>query len=123
MAFNVRIFGYRGVVQIEQRHPKQYTGDTVFLMDDPYEWSQVIAVAEGAGVPSASIVNPVPDLATVVYIQCPPGKRVRYEVNPQGPGAATSRVAGNASPEGAGWFQLPYSKGCTFSFANAADLP
>lgn len=122
MAFNVRIFGYRGVVQVEQRMVKQNTSDTVFLMDDPYEWSQVLNVPGGAGV-VASQVNALPDLATIVYVQCPPGQRVRYEVNPQGPNAATSRVAGNASPEGNGWFQLPYSKGMTFSFVDATAFP
>ena len=123
MAFNVRIFGYRGVVQIEQRHPKQYTADTVFLLDDPYEWSQVLSVPEGTGAAVSSAVQAAPDLATVLYIQCPAGKSVRYEVNPQGPNASTSRVAGNASPMLSGWAQVPYSKGMTLSFADAAFTP
>lgn len=123
MAFNLRIFGYRGVTQIEQRMPKQFTSETVFLMDEPYEWKQNLPIAEGTGAATPSAVQATPDLATLLYVQCPAGKSVRYEVNPQGPNATTARVAGNDSPMLSGWAQLPYSKGTTYSFCDAAFFP
>ena len=123
MSFNLRIFGHKGVRQIEQLNPKQFTSETVFLLEEPCEWRQNLSIVEGTGAATPSAVQAVPDLATLVYVQCPAGKSVRYEVNPQGPNGAGARVAGNDSPMLSGWAQLPYSKGTTYSFCDAAFYP
>lgn len=119
MAYNVRIFGYSGIVQVQQRLVKQYNADSVFLLDDPYLWSQKLVIAEGGGIATPSVVV-VADKATVLYIQCPDGKQVRYEFNPNGPTASNARIAGDLSPRISGFAQLPWAAGASISLADAA---
>lgn len=121
MAFNVRIFGYSGVQQIEQDHPKQYTADTVFVPVEPCLWSQTISVAEGSGVASVSaVVALVPDRTNFVCIEVPDGKQIRYEVQPQGPTAPGARVAGNDSRRMSGFSNIYWNPGYTISIVDAA---
>lgn len=121
MAFNVRIFGYAGIEQIEQNHPKQYTADTVFVPTEPCLWSQVISVAEGTGAVSTStVVAQVPDRTRIVCVEVPDGKQIRYEVQPQGPTAPGARVAGDGSRRMSGFSNLLWNPGYTLSIVDAA---
>lgn len=124
MAYNVRIFGYSGVEQIEQNIPKQYTADTVFVPTEPCLWSQVLNIAEGAGAVSTStVVAIVPDQTRFVCVEVPDGKQIRYEVQPQGPTAPGARVAGNASRRMSGFSSLKWNAGFTLSMVDAAFWP
>jgi len=123
MAFNVRIFGYAGIEQIEQNHPKQYTADTVFVPTEPCLWSQVVSVAEGTGAVSTSAVVAAPDRTRVICVEVPNGKQIRYEVQPQGPTAPGARVAGNASRGMSGFSTLLWNPGYTLSIADLAFYP
>lgn len=117
--FNARLFTYQGIVQIHQRLVKQYSSDSVFLLDEPYLAAQLLVVPGGGGVVS-STVFPVPDLSTVLRIEIPDGQQVRYEINPNGPLASNARVAGANSPRLSGFDQFAWGKGYTLSLCDAA---
>lgn len=119
MAFNVRIFSYRGMVQIQQRLVKQYNSDSVFVLDEPYIASQLLVVPTG-GAPVESAVFTVPDDSQLLRIEVPDGQQIRYEINPQGPVGATHRVAGNTSPRLSGFDNFMWGKGYSISICDAA---
>jgi hypothetical protein len=119
--FNVRIFGYRGMIQVQQLMLKQYSADAVFLLDEPYQWSQLLAVP-GGGAAVSSIVQPVPDDSTILRIEIPDAQQIRYEINPNGPNAVAARIAGNTSPRLSGFDQFSWGKGYTISMCDAASF-
>ncbi len=121
MAFNVRVFGYAGIRQIEQLMPKQYTADTVFVNEEPCLWDQILS-ASGVAV-SSSVVALVPDRTTIVFVEVPDGQQVRYEVQPQGPTGTGVRTAGTHSRRGSGTFPLAWNPGYTLSVVDAASFP
>lgn len=118
--FSVRIFGYRGIIQVQQRLVKQYTADSVFLLEEPYLWSQVLAVPAGGGAVS-SVVVASPDQTMLLRVEVPDAQQIRYEVNPNGPNAVNTRVAGNASPRLSGFDNFAWGPGYTISIADAAS--
>jgi hypothetical protein len=119
--FNVRIFGYRGIVQVQQRLVKQYNSDSVFLLDDPYVWSQILPVpGGGAAVSSAVVAVPSPDPSQILRVEVPDGQQIRYEINPNGPTAVTARIAGTNSPRLSGFDQFVWANGYTISVCDAA---
>lgn len=120
--FNLRLFTYRGMVQIQQRLVKQYNSDSVFVLDEPYIASQVLAVPAG-GAPVESAVFAVPDESQVLRIEVPDGQQIRYEINPNGPLASNHRVAGNASPRLSGFDNFMWGKGYSISIVDAAAFP
>jgi hypothetical protein len=117
--FSVRIFGYSGLRQVPVKNPTQFTVDSVSLLDEPYLWSQVIAVT-GVAAESAVQAN---DMATILRIEVPDDQAVRFEINPNGPGTATHRTAGNASPKLTGNDQFAWFQGATVSLIDASGLP
>lgn len=119
MAFNVRIFTYRGMVQIQQRMVKQFNSDSVFVLDEPYIASQVLNVTNAA---ISSAVFAVPDDSQILRIEIPDAQQVRYEINPNGPLASNARVAGNGSPRLAGFANFMWGKGYSISLIDAAGL-
>lgn len=121
MAFNVRIYGYRGIIQVQQTMLKQYGSDSMFLLTDPYEWMKLLSVVDdGSGAAAASTAQAAPDLAQLLYVQVPSQKSIRYEVNPLGPQASNARIAGNNSPLLTGWQLLPWGPGYTLSICDGA---
>jgi len=122
MAFNVRIFGYSGVQQIEQDHPMQYTADTVFVPTEPCLWSQVLAVPTGGASVESAVVGLVPDKTRFICVEVPDGEQIRYEIQPQGPTAPNARFAGNLSRRMSGFSNLYWSPGYTISVCDAASF-
>lgn len=125
MAFSVRVFAYRGIAQIQQRMVKQYNADSVFVLDEPYIWSQIIAVADdGSGTASSSAPfapSPgFPDQTTVLRVEVPDAKQVRFEINPNGANAVTTRIAGTLSPRISGFNNFNWGEGYTISVCDAA---
>ena len=57
MSFNVRCYGYRGIVQMPMPMPKQYSSDSVFQLIQPYEWQQTVSVSGTAAATSAQPVD------------------------------------------------------------------
>lgn len=120
MAYNVRLFGYQGILQVPIHLPRQFNSDSIFLNDEPCLWSQVISVSNVAAVSAVVALNP--DKTTIVCVEVPDGMQVRYEVQPQGPTAPGARVAGNASRRASGFFNLSWNAGYTISLIDAAGL-
>jgi hypothetical protein len=118
MAYNVRVFRYRGMRQIQHLLDKQFTGDAVFVLDEPYIGSEVISVSAVAAS-SAPFSN---DGSTIMRLEVPDGQQVRYEINPNGPTASNARVAGNASPRTSGFDNFQWAPGYTISLIDAAGL-
>jgi hypothetical protein len=121
MAYNVRLFGYQGIIQVNQRMVKQYNSDSVFLNEEPCLWSQVISVSGVAA--GSTVVNLNPDPTTIVCVEVPDNQQIRYEVQPQGPMATNARTAGNGSRRASGFFNLAWNPGYTISLIDAAGLP
>lgn len=117
--FNVRIFGYSGIIQIQQDMVKQYNADSVFLLNEPYLWSQLLLVPAGGGAIESAVVAET-DRTTILRIEVPDAQQVRYEINPNGPLAVTARTAGTNSPRLSGFDQFSWGKGYTISFCDAA---
>jgi hypothetical protein len=117
--FNLRLFTYRGIVQVQQRLVKQYNADSVFLLDDPYIASQLLIVPAGGGAISSAVFG-IPDGSQVLRVEVPDGQQIRYEINPNGPSAVTARVAGVNSPRLSGFDQFVWAAGYTFSACDAA---
>lgn len=111
MAFNVRVFGYRGTLQIPSRQD-QFTGDSVFVIDEPYEWQQLL-VANGATPPAFATQNP--DRSRFIRVEVPDNQKIRYEINP--PGRAV--VVNVNSPSCIGYNNFPWGLGWSFSIADA----
>lgn len=117
---SVRIFGYSGVVQIEQRMVKSFNADSQFVRQEPYLWSQKL-VLNGA-VPVESVVQ-ANDKATLVVVEVDDAVAVRYEVNPNGPAPATShRDASSNSPKLRGENLFQWFSGATMSFVDASAV-
>lgn len=117
--FNARLYTYAGIVQIHQRLVKQYSADSVFLLDEPYLASQLLVVPAGGGA-IASAVFPTPDKSTILRIEIPDGQQVRYEINPNGPLATNARVAGSTSPRLSGFDQFAWGAGYSLSLCDAS---
>lgn len=115
MAFNVRIFGHRGVDQLLVNKPVQFSSDSVMVLVQPYEFAELLA-ADTVAVSSA------PNDSThtrLLRVEVPDGASIRYEINP--PGRA---VAANVnSPILSGRDQFYFRTGFTISIIDAAGLP
>lgn len=116
---NVRIFGYAGIAQIEQRLLKFANASSVFVRQEPYLWSQKL-VLTGA-TPVDSVVQ-AGDTATILVIEVDDDTVVRYEVNPNGPSASNSREASTMSPRLTGENVFQWFSGATMSFVDAASV-
>lgn len=113
---NVRLFGYSGTVQLEQRMLKHHNSESVFVRQEPYLWaSGPIALNGATPVPTAVQAD---DRATLVVVEVDDGATVRYELNPNGPGAANARVASANSPKLTGENIFQWFAGATMSFVD-----
>lgn len=120
MAFNARIFAYRGMRQIQQVLVKQFNSDSVFVLEEPYIWSQVLVVNGATPVSSIPVAN---DGSTIIRIEIPDREQVRYEINPSGPSASNARLAGNLSPRLSGFDNFQWGPGYSLSLVDAASFP
>ena len=120
MSFNVRLFGYAGIIQVHERMVKQYNSDSVFLNEEPCLWSQIINCTNIAA--SSTVVALTPDTTKLVCVEVPDAAQIRYEVQPRGPTGTGARVAGNASRRASGFFMLQWDPGYTLSVIDAAGL-
>lgn len=116
MAFNVRVFGHRGIRQMPNVLPKQFSSDSVFQLEQPYEFAETVSVSS---VAASSTAQASGDKTQVLRIEVPDGQTIRYEINP--PGRTT--VASSASPSLSGKDQFAFAQGWTVSMIDAAALP
>jgi hypothetical protein len=117
---SVRVFGYAGIVQLEQRMLKFHNSDSVFMRQEPYIWSQVLVLNATAGPAVETTVNAAADdqNTTMIVVEVDDNTSVRYELNPNGLNPVNHRVAGNASPKLRGENVFQWFAGATMSFVN-----
>lgn len=115
MAFNVRAFGFRGIVQMLQVNPRQMQSDSVSTLVWPYEWAELLVV-NGATPPAFTTQSP--DLATILRLEIPDGQQIRYELNP--PNRAV--VVGASSPSIGGKENFNWGPGWSISICDAASF-
>lgn len=113
---DVRVFGYAGIVQIEQKLVKQFSGSSVFMRQEPYLWGQKITLNGATAVETVVQAN---DKATMVVIEVPDNVVVRYELNPNGPAGSSHRAASTNSPRLVGDNVFQWFSGATLSFIDA----
>jgi hypothetical protein len=120
MAFNVRIFGYRGLVQGIIQIPQQDSKDSLFMLYQPYEFA---ALAQSNGATPVNIQSPInpsqSDLSKILRVEIPDGQGIRYEINP--PGRTTA--ASTNSPSLTGILQIAWGAGWSMSFIDLATAP
>lgn len=118
MAFNARIFAYRGVRQLPIVAAKQFTSESFFALIQPYEYAETISVSAVAAS-SAPVAAPNNEAkAKVLYLEIPDQQAVRYEINP--PGRAV--VASSDSPKAEGRMMFDWGDAWTISLIDAAGL-
>ena len=116
---SVRLYGYSGVVQVEQRLLKFFSSDAQFLRQEPCLWRQKL-VLNGA-IPVVSVVQPN-DAAVFVVVEVDDNVAVRYEMQPNGPLAANARAADTLSPRLQGENLFQWFSGATMSFCDAGAV-
>jgi hypothetical protein len=115
---NVRVFGYRSIVQLAQSGLRHFNSDSVFVREEPYLWSTGPIALNGTNpVDFAPQAN---DQARFVVVEIDDNAAVRYEVNLQGPGKTTTRAASVNSPKISGENIFEWVSGATMSFIDAA---
>lgn len=118
MAFNVRLAAYRGMAQVQNLNSKQYTGDTVFLLDEPPIWVQTVVVD------AAAVTSLVPDAdndkVRILHVEVPDDQAVRYRIVPEN---YTVVAANTDCLSVSGKQNFVFSKGWRISMIDAAGLP
>lgn len=122
MAFNVRIFGYNGLMQTHVSQQRRHAADSVWMPEEPPAWS---ALGICTGPTPTSIVFPGTgiDTAKVLGIEIPDGQQIRYELQLLGPTASNARTPGNLSRRMSGFDYIAWTAGATFTFVDAASFP
>lgn len=116
MAFNVRVFGYRGIRNLPRISFQQRADDSVNVLEEPYEWRQLLVV-NGTIPPAFTTVNP--DKSQLLRIEVPDGSAIRYELNPP----SRAAVADGSSPRQVGDQNYPWGPGWSLSIVDAASYP
>lgn len=117
MTFIVRTFAYRGNTQMRDTLPKQYSSDSVRMLEEPYEWRQPLQ--SNGLTPVSSAPNTAADRVTMLKVEVPDGMSIRYEIQPPGAG----RIADANSPRLSGIDFFPFFAGWTFSFLDQSLAP
>lgn len=117
--FFVRIFGHRGTRQFRQLNPNQNTASISEALIQPYEWAQILTVNGPSPVSTARVAS---DQATLVVIEVPDGRTIRYEYNsPQRAGGSVAAGMQSNSLNGVNIFR--WESGTTISVADATVYP
>lgn len=116
MSFNVRLFGYSGIIQVGQPEAQQFSSGAVFLNEEPCLWSQLLVCDGSSNAVTSAAITTVPDGTQMVCVEVPDGHEIRYEVVQ--PGVA-ARAVSSSSRRGSGSFNLAWSPGYTLSIIDA----
>lgn len=119
MAFNVRAFGYSGVLKIPIVNPRQESADSLFVLRQPYEFSALVASNGSTPVMIGPTgLPPWRDLSTILRVEIPDGQAIRFELNPPG----RSVTASANSPTLSGILQINWGAGWSMSFIEVAQV-
>jgi hypothetical protein len=121
MSFNVRVFGFRGIQQMKNFNPKQFSADSVYQLVHPYEWAQLLLVNGGTPVASAPLTGGRYDQVTILRVEVPDGQSIRYEINPPTREGGVV-AAGNGSQIHSGNDEFYFNPGWTISMVDAASF-
>lgn len=114
MTFSVRIYTYPGIVAAIQPQIVQQSGDSVFMLRDPYIGGQKLTSNGAVEVASAAL-----DVGThVLRVEIDDGCQIRYEIR-MGPNV---RVASTLSPALSGREILFASAGAVFAFVDLSAV-
>jgi hypothetical protein len=114
MSFNVRLTGYRGLLQTKVWNPRQDGETSVYLLCQPYEFSQVVTsngLAPVAIGPSG--ITAWQDYTFFVRVEVPPFQQIYYEI--QTPNRSVTPSL-NSSPTAVGVSLLKWGAGWFLSF-------
>lgn len=117
MAFNVRIFGYRGLTQMREPISRHYHADSVHMLIEPYDWGQTL-VSDGANRVASAADTTFPRV-TVLKVEVPDGEGIRYEIRP----TSQHRIVTVDSPRLQGIDYFSFGPGWTFEFIDLAAAP
>jgi len=117
LAFQVRIFHYRGLSQLPQTLPKQYTADTVFTDTEPYEARDILTTNGLTPVSTAPLA--APDQTAYIRVEVPDGQSIRYEINPANRTGGLVSASSN-SPILSGINRFQFFQGWSLSLIDAA---
>lgn len=112
MAFDVRIFGHRGVAQVPRVNPRQFSSDAVEMLYQPPEWQQKLTSAGATPVTSNAEAS---DKAQCIMVEVPDGEAIRYRIKPDG----DTTVVDDTCPKLTGRDVFFWGPGWTFSFIEA----
>jgi hypothetical protein len=122
MSFNVRIFGYRAIVQAPVQIPRQDIKDSLLLLYQPYEFA---ALGTSSGSTPVTLQSPLlfqADYTRMLQVEIPANNAIRYEANPpQRSGGLLA--AGANSPIMTVSSLLTWGPGWQLSFVDAASFP
>lgn len=116
MTFAVRIFAYPGIVAAIQPQIVQQSGDSVFMLRDPYISGQKLT-SNGA-TPVSSV--PLPTGTKLLRVEVDDGNTIRYEMQMGANSGANVRAASTNSPTLSGREIIFASDGAVFSFVDAS---
>lgn len=114
MAFNVRIFGYRGTAELPVYLPKSFRSDSVQVLAEPYEFGQKLT--SNAATPVSSASDIIHTQVKLLRVEVDDGQTIRYEIGP----SISIRTPGTVSPRLSGADQFEFQPGWVFSFVDAA---
>ena len=111
MSFNVRLTGYRGLLQAKQTNPRQDVKTSVYLLCQPYEFTRVVT---SNGIAPVSIgpsgFAAWQDYSDFARVEIPPSRQIYYEIQTPNrsviPSFSSSPTLMGVSllKWGAGWF-------------------
>jgi|SRR5882672_547602 len=120
LSFNLRVFGYSGILQMPILNPQQDSEDSLYMLYQPYEFG--ILAASNQGIPVTVGPSGLPlyqDYSQILRIEVPDGQAIRYEVNPAG----RSVLASASSPILTGVLYVEWGPGWSLSFIDASTAP
>lgn len=112
MSFSVRIFSYQGIVAAIQPQIVQQSGDSVFMLRDPYISGQKLTSNGATPVAGTAL----PAKTAILRVEVEDGNTIRYEMQMGG----NVRQPSANSPALSGREVIFASAGAVFAFIDAA---
>jgi len=117
MTVSCRIFGHTGLEQLVMPTPRQFTGDTGFVLVQPYLFNENLT----AGAVAVSSTSNSDSRTRLLRVEVQDGGSIRYEINP--PNREGGPVTANVnSPILSGHDQMYFRQGWSISVIDASTV-